>query len=171
MGKMLDRVSFMREPGRKLFISDSLVQDPLNWSQLRRMKRSFLTGAKVTMIIIAAGQAGRDTLHILKDKYRTYRTERQPDQLSEDIVAVMVPGVSGDIPKNDCLGAAWRSLKALGNNHVGPKIGLVQVEQDRALAAGLHAWDMEMDTGPSLGVHIPGCSKAGRWSQAHAVFD
>ena len=37
MGRKLDRVSFMRELGRKLFIYDSLVQDPINWNKLRRM--------------------------------------------------------------------------------------------------------------------------------------
>ena len=45
MGRKLDRVSFMRELGRKLFIYDSLVQDPINLNNLRRMKRSFRTGA------------------------------------------------------------------------------------------------------------------------------
>ena len=58
MGRKLDRVSFMREPGRELLIYDSLVQDPLNWSKLRSMKRSFLTGDKVNMICQWAGQAG-----------------------------------------------------------------------------------------------------------------
>ena len=133
MGRKLDRVSFMRELGRKLFIYDSLVQDPLNWIKLRRMTRSFLTGASVNMICNQAGQTGQDTLRILKDTYLTYRTERQPDQLSEDIVAVVVPGVSGDAPNNDCLDAAWRSVKALGNNHVGPKIGLVQMNKTELL--------------------------------------
>ena len=97
----------------------------------------------MTMICQSAGQAGQDTLNTLKDIYFTYRTERQPDQLSEDIVAVIAPGVAGDSPNNDFLGAAWRSLKALGNKHVGPKIGLAQMEQVRAPAAGLHTWDME----------------------------
>ena len=136
MGKKLDRVSFMRELGRKLFIYDSLVQDPINWNKLRRMKRSFLTGAKVNMICQSVGQADQDTLHRVKDTYLAYRTERQSYQLSEDIVAAIVPGVSGDTPKNDSLDATWRSLKALGNKHVGPKIGLVQL--NRARAAGVH---------------------------------
>ena len=67
MSKKLDRVSFMREPGRKLFMYDSMVQDPLNWSKLRRHQRSFLTGAKVTMSCQSGGQAGQDTLNTLKD--------------------------------------------------------------------------------------------------------
>ena len=58
------------------------------------------------MICQSAGQADQDTLHRVKDTYLAYRTERQPDQLSEDIVAAIVPGVSGDTPKNDCLDAA-----------------------------------------------------------------
>ena len=108
MNNKLDRVSFMRETCRKLFIYDSMVQYPLNWSKLRRHKRSFLTRAKVTMICQSAGEGGQDALNTLKDTYLTYRTERQPDQLSEDIVAAIVPGVSGDSPKNDFLDAAWR---------------------------------------------------------------
>ena len=109
MNRMLDRVSVTREPGRKLFIYDSLVQDPLIWSKLRRHKRSFFTGAKVTMICQSVGQPGQDTLNTLKDIHPTSRTERRPDQLSEDTVAAIVPGVSGDSPKNDFLDAAWRS--------------------------------------------------------------
>ena len=110
-----------------------MVQDPFNWSKLRRHSRSFLTGAKVTMICQSAGQAGQDTLNTLKVIYLTYRTERQPDQLSEDIVAAIVPGVTGDSPNNDFLDATWRSLKALGNKHVGPKIGLVQMNKSELL--------------------------------------
>ena len=85
------------------------------------------------MICQSVGQADQDTLHRVKDTCLAYRTERQPDQLSEDIVAAIVPGVSGDTPKNDCLDAAWRSLKALGNKHVGPKIGLVQMNKTELL--------------------------------------
>ena len=81
------------------------------------------------MICQSAGQAGQDTLNTLKDIYLTYRTERQPDQLSEDIVATIVPGVTSDSQNNDFLDATWRSLKALGNKHVGPKIGLVQMNK------------------------------------------
>jgi hypothetical protein len=99
MGRQLDRVSLKRELGHKLFIYDSLLQEPLNWSKLRRMRRSFLTGAKVNMICQSAGQADQDTLHRVKDTYLAYRAEQQPDQLSEDIVAAIVPGVSGETPK------------------------------------------------------------------------
>ena len=87
----------------------------------------------MNMICQQAGQANQDTLDTMKDIYLCYRTERQPDQLSEDIVAVIVPGVSGDTPKNDSLDVAWRSLKALGNKHVGPKIGLVQLNKTEFL--------------------------------------
>ena len=133
MNRKLDRVSFMRELGRKLFICDSMVQDPLNWSKLRRHKRSFPTRANVTMICQSVGRAGQDTLNTLKDIYLTYRTERQPDQLSEDIVAAIVPGVAGDSPNNDLMDATWRSLNALGNKHVGPNIGLVQMNKSELL--------------------------------------
>ena len=59
MSRKLDRVSFTRELGCKLFIYDSLVQDPLNWSKLRRMKRPFLTGARVHMIVSRLGRQAR----------------------------------------------------------------------------------------------------------------
>jgi len=60
------------------------------------------------MICQSAGQAGQDTLNTLKDICLTHRTERQPDPLSEDIVAAIVPGVTGDTPKSDFLDAAWK---------------------------------------------------------------
>ena len=129
----MGRVSFMKEPGRKLFLYDSLCQDPLNWTKLRKMKRSFLTGAKVNMTCQQAGQQGADTLAPVKDTYITYKTERQPDQLCEDIVACIVPGISADNPRNDMLDAAWRSLKALGNKHIGPKIGTIQMNKAELL--------------------------------------
>ena len=97
------------------------------------MKRSFLTGAKVNMICQSVGQADQDILHRVKDTYPAYRTERQPDQLSEDIVATIVPGVSGGTPNHDCLDASWMALKALGNKRVGPKIGLVQMNKTELL--------------------------------------
>ena len=132
INKKLDRVSFMKEPGRKMFVYDSLIQDPLNWPKLRQWKRSFLIGAKVGMKCDQAGTMGRDTLAPLKDVYLNYRTERSPDNLSEDVVVAIVPGVTHDTPKNDYLDAAWRSLKSMGNKHVGPKIGLI-VQNKHAL--------------------------------------
>ena len=130
INKKLEKVSFMKEPGRKLFVYDSLCQEGLNWQKLRSCKRSFLTGARITMICETAGQSGRDTLATLKDVYLNYRTTREPDDMSEDIVAAIVPGVTQDKPTNEYLDAAWRSLKALGNKHMGPRIGqIVQNKQ------------------------------------------
>ena len=40
---------------------------------------------------------------------------------------MIVPGAASDNPNNDSLNSAWRSLKALGNKHVGPKIGAVRM--------------------------------------------
>ena len=137
INRKLERVSFMKEPGRKLFLYDSLCQDPLNWAKLRSMKRSFLTGAKVTMMCQQAGQIGADTLAPLKDVYLNFRRERDPDSLSEDIVATIVPGVTQDKPTNEYLDAAWRSLRALGNKHVGPKIGQV-VQNKQALLQNVY---------------------------------
>ena len=82
------------------------------------------------MICETAGQSGSDTLATLKDVYLNFRTPREPDDMSEDIVVAIVPGVTQDKPTNEYLDAAWRSLKALGNKHVGPKIGqIVQNKQ------------------------------------------
>ena len=67
---------------------------------------------------------------MLKDVYLNYRTARDPDGLSEDIVLAIVPGVTQDTPTNAYLDAAWQSLKALGYKHVGHKLGhIVQSKQ------------------------------------------
>ena len=44
-------------------------------------------------------------------------------------MACIVPGIFVDTPKNDELDAAWRSLKALGHKHIGPKIGNIQMKK------------------------------------------
>ena len=49
-------------------------------------------------------------------------------------MACIVPGTSNDNPKNETLDAAWRSLKALGNKHMGPKIGTIVVNKAELLA-------------------------------------
>ena len=95
------------------------------------------------MICQSVGQAGQDTLNTLKDIYLTYRTERQPDQLSEDIVAAIVPRVSGDSPKNDFVGCSMEIIEGIGEQARRPQDRPSADEQVRALAAGLHTWDME----------------------------
>ena len=55
-------------------------------------------------------------------------------RLSADIVACLVPGSRPDIPVNDSLAAAWKSLKALGDKHVGPKIGTLRVNPQDVLS-------------------------------------
>ena len=80
-----------------------------------------------------AGQIGQDTLLVVKDIYLAFRTERLSDQLCEDVVCCIVPGTSHDNPKNDALDAAWRSLKALGNKHIGPKIGTLVINKAELL--------------------------------------
>ena len=124
----------MREPGRKLFVYDSLCRDPVDWSAIKRRKRSFFAGTKVTMQMSQAGDEAGDTLAVLKNVYQSFRTERASDHLSEDIVACIVPGGQGDSPINDALNTAWKSLKALGNKHIGPKSGSVRVSKEDFLA-------------------------------------
>ena len=133
ISKKLERVTFMKEPGRKLFLYDSMVHEPLNWTKLRKLKRSFLTSAKVNVRCSQPGQPGEDTLSAVKDIYLSFRAERSPDNVSEDIAAAIVPGMAADVPKNDALDAAWRSLKALGRKHIGPKIGTIQMNKSELL--------------------------------------
>ena len=71
MSRKLDSVSFMREFGRKLFIYDSLVQDPLNWSKLCRNKAFLPHRSQRDHDFQSVGQAGQDTLNTLKDIYFT----------------------------------------------------------------------------------------------------
>ena len=62
----LKKVPFMNEPGRKLFVYDSLTRDPVDWATIKRLKRSFFTGAKVTMQLTQVGDEAGDTLAVLK---------------------------------------------------------------------------------------------------------
>ena len=129
----LRKIPFMSEPGRKLFAYDSLCREPVDWAAIKRHKRSHFAGAKATMTLSQVGDEGGDTLAVLKNIYQTFRAERPQDHLSEDVVACLVPGVSGDTPINETLNTAWKSLKALGNKHIGPKIGNVRVCQEDVL--------------------------------------
>ena len=91
-------------------------------------------GAKVTMQLTNAGDEAGDTLSVLKNVYQTFATQRTTDHFSEDIVACVVPGRHGDHPTNEVLNTAWKSLKALGNRHVGPKIGNIRMSQEDVLS-------------------------------------
>jgi hypothetical protein len=59
-------IPFMNEPGRKLFAYDSLCREPVEWSSIKRLKRGFFAGAKVTMTLTQAGDEAADTLAVLK---------------------------------------------------------------------------------------------------------
>ena len=130
----LKKIPFMNEPGRKLFAYDSLCREPVNWSTIKRHKRSVLSGATVSMQLSQVGDESGDTLAVLKNIYLAFRTERPADHLSEDIVACIVPGRCGDSPINDVLHTAWKSMRALGNKHIGPKVGSIRVSQEDVLA-------------------------------------
>ena len=129
----LQRIPFMNEPGRKLFCYDSLCREPVDWSAIKRLKRSIYGGAKVSMRLTNAGEENEDTLAVLKNVYLAFATQRASDNLCEDITACIVPGRQGDNPTNEVLNTAWKSLKALGNRHVGPKIGNIRVSQEDML--------------------------------------
>ena len=130
----LKKIPFMSEPGRKLFGYNSLCREPVDSAAVKRHKRSFFAGAKVTMDLTQAGDEASDTLAVIKNIYGTFRTERPSDHLSEDVIACIVPGRSGDSPVNEVLDKAWKSLKCLGNKHIGPKIGSIRVSQEDVLA-------------------------------------
>ena len=87
------------------------------------MKPPFLTRARVNMVCHQAMHAGQYTLSAWTDVYLAFRTERQPDQLCEDVVACIVPSTTSNSPTTDYMDAAWRSLTALANTHLGAKIG------------------------------------------------
>ena len=124
----------MTEPGRKLFFYDSLCREPVDWSAIKRLKRSFHGGVKVSMKVTHIGDEDGDTLAVVKNIYQTFATQRASDNLSEDIVACVVPGRQSDNPTNDVLSSAWKSMKALGNRHIGPKVGTIRVSQEEILA-------------------------------------
>ena len=124
----------MNEPGRKLFLYDSLCREPVDWGAIKRHKRSFYGGAKVTMRLTTAGDEAGDTLAVLKNVYQAFSKPRTSDNLGEDVVAYIVPGRQGDNPENGVLNTAWKSLKTLGNRHVGPKIGNIRVSQEDLLS-------------------------------------
>ena len=84
----LQRIPFMNESGRKMFIYDSFCRDPVDWGVIKKHKRSHWMGAKVEMKLTQAGIEEGDTLAVLKDMYQTFRTERA-DHLSEDVVVVL----------------------------------------------------------------------------------
>ena len=130
----LKRIPFMSEPGRKLFAYDSMCREPVDWGAIKRHKRSHFAGAKVTMNLSSVGDEAGDTLAVLKNIYLSFRTERAQDHLSEDVVVCLTPGVTGDTPINETLQTAWKSLKALGNKHIGPKIGSIRVSQEDVLS-------------------------------------
>ena len=130
----LKKVPFMNEPGRKLFCYDSLCREPVDWSAIKRLKRSIYGCAKVSMCLTSAGDESGDTLAVLKDVYMAFATQRASDHLSEDITACIVPGRQGDNPTNEVLNTAWKSLKGLGNRHQGPKIGNIRLSQEDVLS-------------------------------------
>ena len=129
----LKSVRLLKESGRKVFILDTLTRDPLNWCNVKRAKRSFLTGAKVQMMFSQPGCDGGDTLAVVKNLYNQFCTQRGTDQLSEDIIVVLVPGNTTDSPENPTLATCWKSLKAVGHKFIGPKIGNVRMQPGELL--------------------------------------
>ena len=117
----------MTEPGRKLFAYDSECRDPVDWGAIKRHKRSHFARAEVTMNLFSVSDEVGDELAVLKNMYLAFRTEGSQDNLSEYDVVCLTPGVTGDSPINDTLQTAWKSLKALGNKHIGPNIGSTRV--------------------------------------------
>eukprot|EP00974_Lingulodinium_polyedra_P006923 656885-Lingulodinium_polyedra.AAC.1 len=59
----------MIEPGRKLFVYDSLCRGPVDWAAIKRHRRSVWAGAKVTMHLSQVGDEAGDTLAVVKNFY------------------------------------------------------------------------------------------------------
>ena len=62
----LQRIPFMKEPGRKLFVYDSLCKDPADWSSIKRSRRNAFSGTKVAMTLTQIGDDVGDTLAVVK---------------------------------------------------------------------------------------------------------
>ena len=132
LAKHLKKVPLLNEPGRKLFKFDTLVHEPMNWDKLKAHKRAFPVSGKVTMVLNGSGgDDDNDTLAPLKEVYTQFRSMQ--DKVSEDVVAVIIPGAATDSPDNPALTRAFASLRMLQPKHVGPKIGTVPLEQTEIL--------------------------------------
>ena len=129
----LKAVRLLTEPGRKLFIYDALTRDPVNWKNLKKARRSCLTGAKVQMQLCQAGDDAGDTLAVVKNIYLEFSKSTCSDSLSENVIVALVPGNSTDSPENPTLATCWKSLKAIGHKFIGPKIGNVKPQQEELL--------------------------------------
>ena len=97
-------------------------------------RAQLLWGVTVAMPLTNTGDGVGDKLAVLKNVYMAFATQRANDHLSEDITACIVPGRQGEYPTNEVLNTAWKSLKGLGNRHIGPKIGNIRVNQEDMLS-------------------------------------
>ena len=132
LAKHLKKVPLLNEPGKKLFKFDTLVHEPMNWDKLKAHKRAFPVSGKVTMVLNGSGgDDDNDTLAPLKEVYTQFRSMQ--DKVSEDVVAVIIPGAATDSPDNPALTKAFASLRMLQPKHVGPKIGTIPLEQTEIL--------------------------------------
>ena len=62
----LQRIPFMKEPGRKLFVYDSFCKDPADWGNIKRSRRNAFSGTKVAMTLTSIGDDTGDTLTVVK---------------------------------------------------------------------------------------------------------
>lgn len=126
----LSKVPMINEPGRKLFLLNTMIVQPLDWKRIKAHKRALGCGCKVDVKLQGPGGSDdSDTLYPLKHVYGTFKFVRSLDKASEDVLAVIVPGVAKDVPDNPCMVNAYKSLKQLVPKHVGPKIGTLTFEQ------------------------------------------
>ncbi len=113
-------------------------------------------GTKVTMTLSAVDDEVGDTLAVLRSIYLAFRVEGPQYYLSEDAVACLKPGVTGDSPINETLQTAWESLKALGNKHIGPNVGSSMVSQEGVLLQIYTSGALEPRPAAQDYFHLPG---------------
>ncbi len=129
-------VRLLSEPGRKLWFHDLLSSKPVNWAKAKAFHKSLRTLTRLE-VCYQPGERDKDsgdTLRPLKSVYTQYRSTKQEDGRSDDIVAVAVPGETRDKPTNEALEKCYKSLKTMVPRHQDPKIGSIEIEQTDASA-------------------------------------
>ena len=75
------------------------------------------------------GDRDNEAKDTLKSVYTQFRSTFVVDEQSDDIVAVIVPGETRDLPTNEGLAKCYKSLRSMVPKHQDPKIGTIEVVQ------------------------------------------
>ncbi len=124
-------VRLLSEPGRKLWLQDLLSSKPVNWAKAKASHKRLRT-LTCSDVCFQQGERDKDsgdTLRPLKSVYTQYRSTKHEDGMSDDILAVLIPGETKDKPINEALERCYKSLKMMVPKHHDPKIGSIEMEQ------------------------------------------